>query len=133
MTVLGIGVPPGRSIFESIRYVMEHGVPWTGLPVYGANPALQLRLATVAMALSTAIGARRYTSAKCAVAQSTTVTVTRLRSAGGRSATHSPTCRSIHFSFRDSGGVAAALAVVGSIGIAARPHHRRRARSRLVD
>ena len=75
------------------------------------------------MAVSTAIGARKYTSAKCAVPQSTTVTVTRLRSAGGRSATHSPTCRSIHFSVREpdvageAGPVAAAAAaLVGPVG-----------------
>ena len=78
------------------------------------------------MAVSTAIGARKYTSAKCAVPQSTTVTVTRLRSVGGRSATHSPTCRSIHFSVREpdvageAGPVAAAAAaLVGPVG--ARP------------
>src|SRR5262245_36802038 len=97
MTVLGMGVAPVRSWFESMRKVIENGLPSTDRPVYGANPALQSLVATMATALSTAIGARRYTSAKCAVAQSTTVTVTRLRSIGGRSATHSPTCRSIHF------------------------------------
>src|ERR1700742_1997899 len=78
------------------------------------------------MAESTAIGARRYTSAKCAVAHSTTVTVTRLRSAGGRSATQSPTCRSIHFAVCVLSGTGAAVAVTvaqaPSSEIAITPH-----------
>lgn len=33
MTVLGIGVPPVRSMFESIRYVTEYELPSTDFPV----------------------------------------------------------------------------------------------------
>src|SRR5690242_833794 len=40
---------------------------------------------------------RRYTSAACGIAQSTTDTMTTPGSTGGGSARQSPTCRSIHF------------------------------------
>src|SRR6201999_4393511 len=96
---------------------------------------------------STASGARRYPSAKCAVPQSTAVTVTRLRSAGGRSVTHSPTCRSIHFSVREPAvaGEARAVAFTAVVGVATlllsqaprdaaahRPHNARMHRTRIA-
>ena len=65
-----------------------------------------------------------------------TVTVTRLRSAGGRSATQSPTCRSIHFTVREPGGggaaTAGAVAQVASNDTAARPQSTWRLRTRIA-
>src|SRR6478609_600751 len=65
------------------------------------------------MAVFTATGSRTYTSAMCGVVQSTTVTMTRLKSPGGRLARQSPTCSSTQFLVRAlcGGGAGAVVAV----------------------
>ena len=66
-------------------------------PVYCWKPVAHWLVATSARAAFTGIGARRYASARCGWAQSTTLTITTAGSAGGGSARQSPAFRSTHF------------------------------------
>src|SRR5262249_28172647 len=104
---------------ESMRYVTENGLPSTDCSVYWEKPISHSRLATSAMAAFTPTAARKYTSARCAVAQSTTATVTTLGSVGGRSTRQSPTSRATHFSVRGPCVSGAAIAVVVLTAVAA--------------
>src|ERR1700712_705092 len=98
----------------------------TGSPVYLVKPSLHLRSATSATAVLTASGARKYTSTRWGVEQSTTFTPTTFGSStGGGSARQSPTSRSNQFTVRaagvgDGGGTLVVTAVtagaeVGSV------------------
>jgi len=94
-----------------------YGLPLTPNPVYCVKPAPHCWLAVVDTAASTGMSARRYASAKCGVAQSTTVTVTSAGSSDGGAARQSPALRSIHFSVRAAvvgTGVAGEETVVGT-------------------
>jgi hypothetical protein len=64
--------------------------------------------------VSTFNGARRYTSASCGVAQSTTVVVTAPASIAGISVKQSPTCKSNQFFGCGMGEVARTTVVVAA-------------------
>ena len=98
-----------RSCSESIRYEIVYWLLFCVIPVYWVKPAAHCWLAVLVTAASTGMSARRYASAKCGVAQSTTVTVTSAGSGDGGAARQSPALRSIHFSTR--------AAIVGSAGV----------------